>query len=92
MNPDGEGEIVMTTLKTTLEETGHLAIPLEYREAMGIKPGDELILTLEAGELHVLTPHQALRKAQSLVRRHVPEGHSLVDELIEDRRREARLE
>ncbi len=78
----------MSGIKTTLEETG-LPIPLEYRQALGIKPGDELVLTLEAGELRVVLPQQALRKAQALVRRYVPEGRSLVDELIAERRRES---
>ena len=33
-----------------------------------------------------MTPRQAIKQAQALVRGHVPEGHSLVDELIAERR------
>lgn len=82
----------MPAIKTTLEEAGRLPIPLAYCQALGIKAGDQVLLTLEERELRVLAPEQALRKAQAAVRRYVPEGHSLVDELIEERRREAHLE
>jgi hypothetical protein len=34
----------------------------------------------------------AIAKIQAMVRRYVPEGHSLVDELIADRRAEAERE
>jgi len=82
----------MPAIKTTLQEPGHLLIPLEYRQALGLRPGDEVILSLEGRELHVRAPGSAIRRAQQLVRKYVPEDHNLVDELIEERRRESRLE
>jgi hypothetical protein len=39
--------------------------------------------------LQITTQKEALRRIQALVRKHVPEGVSLVDELIKDRREEA---
>jgi len=56
---------------------------------MGLRPGDEVVLVLEEDGLHVLTAEQAIRRAQARVRRHVPAGRRLSDELIADRRTEA---
>ena len=56
---------------------------------MGLHRGDEVILQLEDGEVLVLTPRQAIKRAQDLVRRYVPQGRSLSQELIAERRDEA---
>ncbi len=47
------------------------------------------ILTVEKNDLRVLTPQEAIRRAQALVRKYVQEGRRLSDELIADRRRES---
>ena len=64
-------------------------IPADYRRALGLKVGDEVILRMADGEVHILTPRQAIKKAQALVRKHVPERKSLVRKLIGERRGEA---
>jgi len=69
-------------------EGGRVVIPATLRKAMGVSIGDELIVRLVDGELRMLTPRQAVRLAQSLVRQFVPKGSRLVDELIEERRKE----
>ncbi len=51
-----------------------------------------VILVLEGEEVHLFTPRQAIKRAQDMVRRYVPEGVSLVDELIAERRAEAARE
>lgn len=79
----------MTETRTTLGEGGRLVIPAEYRRKLGVSPGDELIVIYEHGELRILTPAQALRRAQEQVRRYVPSDVSLVDELIADRQDES---
>jgi AbrB family looped-hinge helix DNA binding protein len=70
-------------------EGGRIIIPAEYRRALGLKTGDDVILSLGNGELHILPRKEALRRAKAIVRRHIPEGVSLVDELIAERRAEA---
>ena len=42
----------------------------------------------KAGEIHVSTPEQAIKHAQALVRRYVPPGRLLSEELIAERRLE----
>lgn len=80
------------SIKTRLGPDGRVVIPAAFRESLGLKEGDVLFARLEGGEIALLTPKAAMRRAQAIVRRFIPEGVSLVDELIEDRRREAKRE
>lgn len=75
-----------------LGSNGRLVIPAEYRKALGVEEGDELVLRLEDGELRLSTRKIAVRRAQERVRRYVPEDASLADELIAERREEAAKE
>ncbi len=76
--------------RVAIGEGGRVVIPASYRQALNLHEGDEIIMQLAGGELRLLTPQEALRRAQELVSRYVPAGRSLADELIEERRQEAR--
>ncbi len=78
----------MNEVKTKLAEGGRIVIAAEYRQALGLHVGDEVILRLEDGEVRIFTRYQAIRRAQELVRRYIPEERSLADELIAERRLE----
>ena|SRR5215207_7583753 len=78
--------------RVRLGPEGRVVIPAAFRESLGLKEGDVLFARLEDGEIVLLTPEAAMRRAQAIVRQFVPEGVSLVDELIEERRREAKRE
>lgn len=71
---------------------GRVVIPADFRRAMEIEEGDVVTALLEDGELRLVGIKVAVRKAQAWVRKYVPEGVSLVDELIAERRREAEEE
>ncbi len=73
-------------------EGGKLVIPARFRRELGIGVGDTLVVELADGALHVRSLESAIRKAQAIVRGFVPEGASLVDELIAERRAEAERE
>ncbi len=78
----------MLQVKTKLGEGGRIVIPAEYRQALGLQVGDEVILRLEGKELRIFTLNQAIRRAQELVSRYIPRERSLADELIAERRSE----
>ena len=78
----------MHQARTKLKQGGRIVIPAEYRRALGLQVGDEVVLRLVEGELRILSLRQAIKQAQELVRRYIPEGRSLVDELIAERRNE----
>jgi AbrB family looped-hinge helix DNA binding protein len=88
----GAEKEAMRSNKMRVGPDGQVAIPATIRQALGLKPGDALIPIVENGELHLLPLRAAVRRAQAIVRRFVPEGVSLVDELLEDRRREVERE
>ena len=82
----------MQDFKTRLGKGGRIVIPTEYRRRLGVEPGDEIILHLDEEGLRLYTPAQAVARAQSLVRRYVPEDRRLSEELIAERREEAERE
>jgi len=75
-----------------VNENGRLVIPASFRKALGINPGDEVILRIEDDELRITTLKRNIERAQRLVRKHVKSGTSLVNELIEERRKAAQDE
>jgi len=75
-------------MKTKIRENGRLVIPAAYRKALGLKPGDEVNLILEDGEIRVISTRQAIARAQALVRRYVAPERSLSEELLKERREE----
>lgn len=66
--------------------SGRLVIPAQFRKALGVEAGDELLVRVVDGELRLTTPATAIKRAQDLVRRYVPAERSLADDLIRDRR------
>ena len=79
----------MPHVRTKLTKEGLIVIPEEYLQAMGLQTGDEVILRLENGEIRISTPQQAIKHAQELLHRYLPEGRFLSDELIAGRRMES---
>jgi AbrB family looped-hinge helix DNA binding protein len=75
-----------------VNQNGRVVIPASYRKALGIKPGDEVILRMEDGELRITTMKRRLERAQRRIRQYVKPGVSLVDELIAERREAAKRE
>ncbi len=82
----------MNWVRTSIGEGGRLVIPAELRKALGLKPGEVVMIGLMDGELRLLTLREAIRRDQEWVRTFVPPGRSLVDELIAERRKEAERE
>jgi AbrB family looped-hinge helix DNA binding protein len=72
-----------------LGSNGRFVIPAEHRKALGLSEGELLLVRAVDGELRICTTSAAVARAKELVRRHVPEGHSLADELLRERRAES---
>ena len=82
----------MSGYRVRIGDGGRLVIPAHLRRELGLKAGDDVVLEVENGELRVRSLRDAIARAQALVRRYLPEGRSLADELIAERRREAERE
>jgi len=76
--------------RVVLSEGGRIVIPASVRKALGVGPGDSLSLRVENNELRVLSQREAVRRAQEIVSKRVAPGRSLVKELSEERKREAK--
>jgi antitoxin PrlF len=75
-----------------MNQQGRIVIPVECRRAAGLKPGDDLLIeAVGEGELRLRTRAQALKEAQAIAR-YLPKGRDLVQEFINDRRKEAARE
>ncbi len=85
-------ESVPNWVWTVIRKGGVIQLPAEFLETMGVAEGDQVQLALDGDIVRVLSRAAAIRELQNQVRRHVPEGVSLVDELIAERRAEAARE
>lgn len=65
---------------------GRVVIPAEMREAMNLDQGDAMLATLQGGELTLVTIKDRVRELQEITRKYVPEGVSLVDEFLAEKR------
>jgi AbrB family looped-hinge helix DNA binding protein len=81
-----------TETRARINENGRVVIPADFRKALGIKNGDEVVLRLEEDELRITTLKSRLERAQRRVRRYIKPGRSLVDELLAERREAAKHE
>lgn len=79
-----------TLLTTTLDTAGRVVVPAEYRKALRISPGSEVVLVWEGDGIRITTHELEVKRAQALVKRYMPEGVSLVDDLEAERQREMR--
>jgi bifunctional DNA-binding transcriptional regulator/antitoxin component of YhaV-PrlF toxin-antitoxin module len=68
---------------------GRVVFPSELREELGIEDGADVFFSPAEYGIQITTLDQAIRQEQALVRRYVPEGVSLVDELHDARRQDA---
>jgi len=71
---------------------GRVVVPSEMRKEFGIEDGVDVVFSRTEYGIQITTLDDAIRQAQETVRRYVPEGVSLVDELREDRRQDAALD
>lgn len=79
----------MNAERGRLVSGGRLQIPARVRRELGLSDGDAVIMEIVEGELRVRPYRDVLAGIQARLRKYVPEGVSLVDELIADRRAEA---
>jgi len=69
-----------------------VVIPAGLRRQMGVAVGDELVLRYRDGHLEILTARQAVHAAQELVKRYAGSKRNLAQELIAERRWDAKNE
>lgn len=81
--------MVVTALRKTLAEGEALTVPDSLRDAMGLRPGDVVVMELHGSELRIRPERAALRRLQARLSKYVTAGRYISDELIAERRAEA---
>src|SRR5262245_11478813 len=79
-------------VRLRIDSAGRILIPAEFRTAMGLEEGTTVLTWLEHGELHLVGAKSASAQAQRLARKLISGRDSLADQLLADRREEARRE
>jgi bifunctional DNA-binding transcriptional regulator/antitoxin component of YhaV-PrlF toxin-antitoxin module len=83
----------MEQFTVKVDGSGRILLPAKVRKQMNLRKDSTLIASLEKQKLVLNTRAEALRQAQEFFSKFRPKGGKLLsDELIEDRRREARRE
>jgi AbrB family looped-hinge helix DNA binding protein len=81
-------------LRSTLRvaDGGRIVIPAEVRERLGLEVGADLVMTVEDDHATLMNAKAARRRARQRVRRYVAPDASLSEELMAQRKKEARRE
>lgn len=82
----------MHQIPVKLGEGGRVVIPADVRKALGIEVGDELMLHMEDGKLILMTRKQAIHYVQEQMSKYDIGQRVLSEELIEERKSEAKNE
>ncbi|MGA2880012.1 MAG: AbrB/MazE/SpoVT family DNA-binding domain-containing protein [Bryobacteraceae bacterium] len=83
----------MERFTVAVDGSGRILLPAKVRKQLNLRKGSELIASLDSKQRLVLnTRAQALREVQEFFSSRRPAGTLWSEEIIQDRRREARRE
>jgi bifunctional DNA-binding transcriptional regulator/antitoxin component of YhaV-PrlF toxin-antitoxin module len=78
--------------KLAVDRQGRVVLPVDLRKELGVDGGGQVTVAIDGGVVHLDSRRLAIRRMQRELRELLPEGVSLSEELIADRRAEARRE
>ena len=78
--------------RSKVDSSGRIVLPVDVRHRQRIHPGDQVVLIEGRDGLHIKTLQQAILDAQSLFAQLAPADVLLSEELIRERREEAKSE
>lgn len=83
----------LCSVRTRVSAGGRVVIPAPFRDALGVKEGDAVIISYEDGEVRISTIDERIRRAQAMVAKlGIPRDRSIVDEFLAERAAEAERE
>ena len=80
------------SVSSKINQNGRIVIPAAIRQEMGLKAGESLLMEVEDGVLRIESHRARIRRVSESLRQLIPPECCLSDELIADRREEARRE
>jgi AbrB family looped-hinge helix DNA binding protein len=82
----------MKSVAVKVSASGRMNLPSEVRKALGLKGPGHVIIGMDDGGLTLKTMAQALEQVRALVRPYAPKDRLASEELMAERRAEARRE
>jgi AbrB family looped-hinge helix DNA binding protein len=79
-------------IQARINPNGRIVVPAVMRKAMGLKLGDSVVMSFEDGVLRIAPQKARVRRVQQSLSELIPPDRVLSDELIAERREEARRE
>jgi bifunctional DNA-binding transcriptional regulator/antitoxin component of YhaV-PrlF toxin-antitoxin module len=86
-------EHAMTVVRGRVSGSGRLSIPAEFRKAVGLERGGDVVVELDGREIRIRTVAEVIAQAQALTQRLIGDKpEASVDTFLSERRREAARE
>ena len=82
----------MSVHRSKLVSGGRIQIPADVRRSLALSDGDTMLIEVVDGEVRLRPQRDAIKRVQERMRKYVVEGHTVIDQLIADRREAARNE
>lgn len=83
----------MARISVRVEKSGRILIPAAVRRRLGLKEGEsDILLDVDETPVTLTTRAQALRRIQEWASKFVAPGRNVSEELLDERRKEARGE
>jgi AbrB family looped-hinge helix DNA binding protein len=82
----------MMTETVILGESGRIVLPAAIRKEFGMEPGERLTVTVESGEIKILTRKMALESIRAGIIKKRGSLKGILDEFIAERHAEAARE
>jgi bifunctional DNA-binding transcriptional regulator/antitoxin component of YhaV-PrlF toxin-antitoxin module len=87
-----QGVEPVKSIAVKVSASGRLHLPSEVRKALGLKGQAHVVITIEDGRATLTTMVENLARIRALARPYAPKGRLASEELIAERREEARRE
>ena len=83
---------IKTQYRSEIQKGGRITIPIALRKQFALDIGDSVVLEVQDDNIRLRSIQQVVKDIQAMVKEHIPEDVSLVDELIQERRAEVARE
>jgi AbrB family looped-hinge helix DNA binding protein len=82
----------LSSVTAKINENGRIVIPAAMRQQLSLEPGDSIVMEIEDGVLRIESYRARIRRIQEEFKQYARPGVLASDELIAERREEARRE
>jgi AbrB family looped-hinge helix DNA binding protein len=83
----------MNAIRAKVSDSGRISIPAEFRKAVGLDKGGDVVVELSGREIRIRTVDEVVAHAQAMTKRLLGgRRNASVEDFIAERRRQARKE